>query len=868
MTEVSGSAFLFGERGGTDLGGSDAKSKERGIRFINSDGDSAFLPHLHSTELRTSENINCICIRDRIHIVAQCWNSRTLFRSKRNNARDLADFLEKRFGSKYMIWRFSGDDGISPVFKNVEVFDEPEFDIGLALATAKSVKTWLEMDSKNVAIVEKRGCESKMAFVIACILRYCCADESMASAVSAVSADSILSRPFKMATFLRFLGYFEALFHRGAPEEKHNQYSFYQIIVSNENEEPFNIGDGVALKIYYDGNTVLTIDRPSAIYQDEFYTIFFLDSIDIAGDVKMVLVKRDKAEKKLLEVAFNTFFIKEEMVRFHAGEIDVNHLVITSRVMVDLAMRSKGCTVKLPYTIEDNLMENFKILGDHAFRKEDAEALKKLVERGFNRIVSKFCLQVGMNVAETEDFIQMFSLKGNRNLLMAPKRPILDNIIRVAKVDVLEKPRCAFDVPPCDGETDKLDFAALEYALLSLDYHMETLNLLTENIDEKENACYRPKTAGAKLPPKRKAKVVHETPHAFVRRPLHFVSLSTPDVSVFGDMENLEVAFDAAKFEEWFCESESKKEVKEAADKPEGVLDARRFFLAQLSMKNLEKRKISLDALDESLVLRHKSFQNEDLLNIKRLFLDDKEQAGVARCGIDGLNSTERQMALLSTHTELRRCVDVLLFERSFFEEPQLISQLLHKFETTLSALVDNNAIKVVLKHVLEMVNAITFKYTVNKKKLRSFRMGCLKQLQEYKGKGSDQNLFSFLVDALAKNNPRVVGELRALDAIDAIKDEDLKSLRVRINKYVFDHGVCVAMLREMEGMDSLKEYLCQMLGYAYRFLRDLKDQYRRVMVLSQNVQRRFCDGDEESINTMLRDFSDFMSDLRKALDR
>lgn len=856
--------LLFSQKGTVN-----AKSRSGGIDFVGNkvyeETNEIIEAHSENMLREVAEDVNCVLVRDRIYVVAQCWNNRTLFRSKRNNARELARFLHDKFGEKYMIWRFVKEDGISSVFKNVQVFVEPDYSLSLALSVAKTTRTWLEMDRRHVAIIEKRGCDRKMAFVLTCIIKYCHPEESILDISESLLLRGAFSRSFSTGSCFRFLKSFEALFGTAAATKKHSTHVLHQVIISREKEEFLDIDSNVALKICLDGNKVISIEGPTSVYQDEFYLIFFIRDVEIAGDVKLVLLSKKRAVKKIFEAYFNTFFISEDVIRLRTKDIEINSMAYTNDIMVDVVLRKDKASINMPYSVAENILECFKLLGDHCFGRENTGDLKKLVEKGYNKTISRFCLQLGMSVGDVEGFIREFSERGNKNLLISPRKSVHDRVVRVVKEDVCAKIESE---PQTDThyKEPEVDHSKMRYFASNAKYNLETLEPLDESSDLKHVNARKPSNV-PRPPPKRKIKIEHKKPALIAKRPLHFISLSTPNISIFNDLENLEVNFDVEKFESWFCEPESKKNADAMQKQQVGVLDSRRIFLAQIGLKALEKKGIKPDQLSLILDFKHQSLETEDLLNIKQLFLKEGEESAILQADIGELSQIERYMVLVSRNTSLKRGVQILLFERLFSGEPLLISGTLTKIEAVLANLVESNAVKLVLKHVLEIVNAVNYKYTTTKKKTKSFRLSCLKQLWDYKGKHSDQTLFRFLVESLASNKAQLTRELEVFDTIDAVKDEDLGSLKCRINEFLQNHKSCVEMLKEMEGMNELKTYLCKVLGYSFEFLRALKEQYVRVDCLSRVVQEKFCDVDDMSLNGVLRDFSDFFASLKKALN-
>eukprot|EP00866_Antonospora_locustae_P002565 jgi/Antlo1/2565/676 len=851
-------------------GRGNTKSRVRGVDFVGNkvhEETNEIIDAHSDTMLReVTEDVNCVSVRDRIYLVAQCWNNRTLFRSKRNNARELARFLHDKFGEKYMVWRFVKEDGISSAFRNVQVFLEPDFSLNLALSVAKTTKTWLEMDKRHVAVIEKRGCDSKMAFVLTCIIKYCHSQESIFNIYESLLLKGAFSKSFSTGSCLQFLKSFETLFRTSAATtKKYNIHILHQIIISREKEELLDIGCNMVLKICLDGNKVINIEDPKSIYQDEFYLIFFIRDLEIVGDVKLVLLSKKRAVKKIFEAYFNTFFINEEVIRLRTKEIEVNSMAYADDIMVDIVLRKDKESTNMPYSVTENILEGFKLLGDHYFGRETPCDLKKLVEKGYNKTISRFCLQLGMSVYDVERFIKEFSERGNKNLLISPRKSVHDRVVRITKENVCERTERESQTEVSYKETE-VDHSKMRYFASNAEYNLETLEPLDENSDSKHINARKPSNV-LRPPPKRKTKIEHKKPALIAKRPLHFISLSTPNISIFNDLENLEVNFDVEKFESWFCEPESKKNTDSMQKHHTGVLDSRRVFLVQIGLKALEKKGIKPDHLNSVLNFKHQSLEIEDLLNIKQLFLKEGEESAILQADIGELTQIERYMVLVSRNTSLKRGVQILLFERLFSGEPLLISETIKKIEYVLANLVESNAVKLILKHVLEIVNAVNYKYTTTKKKTKSFRLSCLKQLWDYRGKNNNQTLFRFLVESLANNKSQLTKELVVFDMIEAVKDEDLGNLKCRINEFLRNHKSCVEMLKEMDDMDELKAYLSKVLGYSFEFLKSLKELYMKVDRLSYVVQEKFCDVDDMSLNGVLRDFSDFFASLKKALN-
>lgn len=805
-----------------------------------------FLLHLCNplSMLKVQNESLCIKIANRIYLTEGFSNE-----NERVAKEDkMIEYFDKKF-KRYVVYIFTRQE--KSKYKNVQFFPEPEINFNLIILLCKSIYGWLT-DDDCVVIIERSGQLINFYFILLCVINFIEPNDKWLN---------VLVDKFKIPGIKGILNRHLVNFNRilsDKLETKKNQLLFYQFIFSTKVGKLDSFcKSNFKLKIANNKNVHEFYSEMEPNYKDDFYLIFFLNELPIIGDVKLLLYVKDCV---ILEMNFNTFFYEMGIFRCEESEIEYLKKDKNVQIWVDMAFKeNKTVKHKMPYFIQTNYIESLQIICDHFKRNVNINELNELSEK-YNKTFAKFILLQKISLVNLEEYVESVSKKIERNILMNPM--YIKNKIPYIEKDPIEQLKNSLEILEVKNKEEVEDISKLQYFNSNEEYHNETLEILPEvKYEEETNKLKLPH----KRPPSAVKKKESEVPTLFARRPLHLTCMKSSS-SIFNDLSELNVKYDIDKFEEWFCDPVLKKEEKFHIKEKISLIDRNTFFLAQLAVKNLEKKQINYLEIESVLLNNFMKLELEDLNNIKRLFLKENDLINLPEYSLDEIDLLEREMINLSKNTFLRDVLFILLFDKKLTDELLIHKKLLQTYFISFSNLLENKTLKQILKLTLELSNALNFKYTLNKKKVISFRMSSLKSLQSYKGKSNDQNLLLFLVDQLIYKKEEVIKELNKFNDIQTLIEVDLKEIRERINDLTRDHKESVDKLNKMENDYSIYKYLSKVLGYGYKSLKEISEQFIKVELLSIKVTGKFCDTKDENINLVLKDLNIFFKEVKNEL--
>lgn len=765
-------------------------------------------------------------------------------------------YFEIKFKS-FVVYKFGKEE--RSYFKKVQFFSEPELTLDYVILVCKSVKGWIEMNPECVFIFEKADNQFNFTFLISCIVKMLNPLENLTNITKKFDTNStnfILKRHLK--NFIDILD-------NKLPAKK-QQLLFYQLIFAAKtgNLESFSKEDFV-LKIISEEKIYEFFSNKEPNYKDEFYLIFFLKEIPIKGEVKIILLSENK---KIFELNFNSFFYESGILRLREEEIDFINSQKDASIWLDLAFKeNKLMSLHVPYNLNFNTIENLQIICDYFNRSVNLEDLKELMKQ-YNKIFAKFVLLQENSLVNSKKFIETL-----------PAR--LDNKFKLPRMNSsqskqpnnfsfenkkIENIKNSLEILTINPRNDEKDIYEINYLDDEDDYHNETLEILTNTHFEEENI--NPKISVKRAPPLQKKKQ-EEIPTVFARKPLHLTGMVSRD-SIFNDLANLQVNYDVNKFEEWFCEPVFKKEEAPPPKENNSVLDQSKVFLAQLAVKNLEKSGLKIKYTDFEYILLNKFdfLRIEDLKNMQKLFLKEEEILKLQNYSLEKIDPLEKQIIKYSKNSLLKNVLFILLFDKKISEEFYILKKVLNSYKINFKNLLENEGLKLILKLALELSNAVNYKYTLNKKRVMTFRMSSLKSLQNYKGKTKDQNLLTFLVNQLKNKKEKLIQEINLLSEIQSLKEINLEEIKERINEFIIEHRECTKKINFIEENLEIKKHLKRMLSRAYKFLKGISDDFTQVGILTHKVRNKFCDYKEESIKSVISDLCVFFRDLKNELEK
>ncbi|KAM0686786.1 hypothetical protein COBT_001985 [Conglomerata obtusa] len=821
-------------------------------------------------------NVDITQLHEKLYIVGQCWKNRTEIFSERNNIYELYNHLDNLFPSRYLIWRFDQKDE-EKVFANVVLNRLPEYSIKMALNVSKGVKAWFHLNRDNVCVIECKGNLQKFIFIVACVLRYNGLADSSVDGYRLIAGKRYKNRKCESNHLLRYLSYLDKILDR---ENLHfcNALRLKQIIITKVPQMSEN-GCMPIFKIFKEQEELDATASKSLM--DENYIITEFDKIQLKGDVKIMLYHQDNHNKHLIfELGFNTVFMKQGLYRFTVEDIyfPFSEAVIERKIgkefLVDVALIDSEISEKIIYNIECNHIDNLRILSRHLNNVADQFNLRTLIKLGYNRIYARVLLQLGCNNQEIKDKLEIlnrteFGLvkRGSSIAKEADKKIIFQ--------DYKEAKTIADTRKICEQAYLKKPFHKIEYNS-NVDLTTSEIDLIPESFIHKNNEKKITKGPPTKFfkkssLPKNDTKDQKETnTNIVVKYPLHWQPLNMINNTIFNDLENIEINFDKEKFEEWFCEPATFKKTQKVERKQTILNDEKRIFLVSIALKTLEKRKLDTEDLQQLIYENFYILDYEDLQNIMRVLPTktevDKYNAYIksGKCNLENLNEVEQFLFTHTDYVDLKKIVEILIFERKFTEEFIIIEKEIKDFKNLFDAIFNSNNLRIILKSVLILGNLINFRYSKNrfKKKAVGFKIMSLHSFLSYKSLKKENSIISYLYLTLKQQKSSIFDIFKEFSLLNRLKNEDMIQIKDKINKMILQFRECKFQFNFLDEEEEVIQQMNRFLGFVFEKLKTLSDQYKEIVFLSSVIKRKFGENEKESISSILTALSDFLSRL------
>ncbi|KAF7683995.1 Formin-like protein 12 [Astathelohania contejeani] len=826
--------------------------------------DANEIPAINFLTAECSSNINecpfdITKITDRLFVSGQCWNNRTEKFSGRNNINEFNEYLKKRFNSKFMVWCFDTNEHSG--FQNAAVFKKPGYFISEILAICKSVQGWLQLNEKNVVIIESRGSKYKFALLICCILKYCSYTKSMEDAMALYSKKRNIY--LKNNTMERYCNYFETF--QMQSETKYPHLLLHQIIVITN---PMVNGKcNPSIKIFQDEKLIYTLDEEDIMIRDENYIIANFPDIPVQGDLQICLFHNTgDLSFMIFELTLNTFAYDHGLFRFLVDDVDhtlSDKISFHEDFSVDVVLcGNEECDIKIPYVFITSFIANLKVLSEHIIGNYNKEQFKILVDDGYNRICSKVFLQLGYSVEEAKSEIKAIS-----SLLVAETKKN-QNVLKDKILKIIEKPEFKKEKKYM---LTRIPIKEQNLSKFTIDETLEIRDI--EYIpDSFESIKIEKEKTKMKLPPKRNANAEFKKldGNLVIRKPLHWIALNTTKESIFEELETIQIKIDYKKFEEWFCEPRKTIANNKIIEKDKSLIcDDRRIFLVSMAIKTLETRNLNLENIISIIYTKHEELSNEDLLNIFKILPTEPEMAvfNAFKGDIQTLNIIEQYMIQLGSHQELKYVLDILIFERHFYEESLLLNKLLDDLKAEFNNILENNNLRIIIKTILELGNAINYKYSFkSKKKTMGFKLSSLYLLHIYRGNSKDQSLFNFFMFTLQRNKPETLSIFKELSNIHTIKNLDLVHIKDQCNKLITGYKKSIEHIKYIDSGTAIYWKLRKFIFYSYEYLAMLASKYRETYVFASILKRKFGEDENGSINEILNNLSSLLNKMEESM--
>lgn len=807
--------------------------------------------------------LNVWRINHRMLMFGQCWNNSTENMSKRNNTGELMSFLDNNYVGRYMVWCFTDN------FKekhNVQRIPLVDFDLGLAHRISCSVKCWLDISPNNVAVFEiKNGEEDKIRFLVSCVLRYCGFVDGIG-----VSNEHIMERIFDppahgISVVRRYIRYFD-LATDFKPEERRHPIALKQLIMTTVPHAAVG-GFLVGMKVMRRGEELLKIreDSDQRVYRDEHYVVFSDMDCALSDDVQiLVYYDRGGKEEYVTRLRINSSFYEQGLYRFALDDVErllPRHEYYHRDFSIDLViLECSGAPVKQLHLHKKDPVQGLRVLVEGFSRELNREIYERLVEGGGNEMIAKFCSFMEYDTETADEVIRSLETQGIKNTSVEA-RPLsatnisFNNRTEQSEERTMEDPT---DVQP-NAEPETMVGRGALYSKSCME-----IRQLTPIREDPVASDIRKVSVKRMVPRKKEAPKDSELPRIVVRKPLHWAPLMHTGDTIFDEMAEVDAEIDYGKFEEMFCEPLAREESHiYRRDRSKGVIASGRLFLVSLSLKHLELKNITPENICSLVRSPDSPLGLQDLLNVDRVYPNHEETMGLTTTAPEALGSIERTMLAYSRLADVRKVVEILIFERRFFDEIFLIENVLRNISKLYTSILGSSSLRTVLKVVLEIGNAVNFRYSTNRRKARGFRLSSLYVFNSYRGK-NDTSLFPFLLHTLEANNVVVEDLFRELAPIHGLKNEELSKICEKINFFIETYTEKVDLLNSLG--DDVKDEYIGFLGFACSKLGEVSNMFRECRLHAGLVRRRFGEDENKSPNEVLVVLSDFLYNMEQSL--
>lgn len=797
----------------------------------------------------TSEKlVNVWKINESVVVIGETSNSMTEHFAKKSNIDHTVGHLDELYGDKYVVYTFRRSS-IPKSFRRSILYDEIGFSVDLALEIAQTCKFFLNNRKGCVLAIEMRsGSESIVLFLVSCILSYCKFYWSSETALNALSSSNPLGYVFpNSGTVLRYVRYFDQANSLRStarfPQMVLNQAIVTTIptILSSENFRPV-----LYIKSKH-GESVFSLEK---CYRDDDFLIFSNLDAEISDDAKISLYfEQEKKQYHVLDLSFNTMFYQQGLYRFGRSEIETSlpqdsiYRFFKEDFYIDIVLienRDRMTRGSLPRI---GIMETMRTVTEHFFSDYDESRVSALIARGYSDTLSTFCAQMHLSESDSERLCRMLIETGHKVLLSRPH----------AEVIVDDGPEMVQSKEPQPSSV------AVDYSMLYAgidDLEAGDLCLL-EDPPIRRGAMGRRRSI---LFSKRSEDLVAQE-GICARRPLHWATIRHVEGTFFSEMADTDSVIDYELFERLFCDSGSEALEVETGLGRESPIDPRRLFLASLAIKSLELNRITPENLGEILRNRPHSLSYEDLSNIARALPENEDEAGaLSTCPRDELGPTEAAMAKLSEIPEVASVVEILRFERSFFEEMDVQQRVIEETSSLLSRILGCWDFKRTLKMVLDIGNTINCRYGKSRKLSEGFRIESLSLLTSYRGKDG-KLLIEFVLRTMEQNGTDSAGLEEWLKGVHSAKNEDIQAVRAKINELVSKYKEVSGMCNSLECYDT--ERYRKFAAYVYRRLSAVSAEYRECVEKCRILKAKLGEEEKTPIAHIFALISDFLLAVR-----
>jgi Formin Homology 2 Domain/C2 domain of PTEN tumour-suppressor protein len=811
-----------------------------------------------------SEKLNIWKLNDKISILGQCSPNKTDRYSKKNNIDEIDRYLESKHSNHYLVYSFS-KNSLTGKYRRALIYEDLEFSLKECLEIVKTAKLWLEMKESNKIFIEMRsGKEDVILFLASALLCHLKYHSLAADAWKKLLSSNILGFPFPYKeTALRYARYFDKM-QSFNENTKFEEIILHQIIITT-------IPDILGTQEF---NPILLIStngkkfeiKGEKCYKDDNFIIFSALNITITNDSKISIYLDHKGlNHHIFDLNLNVFFHNQGLLRFSRSEIETTlpaesiYKYFKEDFYIDVVLiENKENILKNPFSQAQNIIQDLKSISDHMYNEFSDELYARLMNLGFNRIASKFCAQMNFSKEEAESVMRSFEQKGFKNIVCSANTV---HTLDTPEPQNTDLPKNVEMKRPFENKAERQKDIYNKIQNLEI----SDIAFISDNIIQHQSKCVQTKSPSQRGFSKKKViEENHENCLMTARRPLHWVPLTEIEETIFNEMKGINPEIDYEKFEELFCES-FKMEIKKVEESREkGVLkDSKRLFLVSLSVKHLEIRGIDCHTFEDIIINHPENLSVQDLLNVERALPLPFEEELLKKAKAEELSGTEKAMLYFSKPKDIYKILQILIFERNFFDEIHLQDEILSQMLDAFNRILDSNNLRIILKTVLDIGNAVNFKYSTRKRKADGYKLESLYIFNSYKGK-ENVSLFSFLIDTLDKSQTGIYSIFEELNIIHKLRNEDLIKIKEQINNHIKAYKDKLELFKTLELAE--KDRFSKFFGYVCRILSDISKKYREVMFYSSLVKRKFGEDESKGVNSILVTLSDFLEKLKNEI--
>ncbi|KAF9765059.1 Formin-like protein 3 [Nosema granulosis] len=794
--------------------------------------------------------INIWEVTQRIFVVGQIWKSGTEWLSHKNNLDEAKSYLDDLFKSKYIV--LSKDNELN-VFERVLQCSDLWYDLDYINKVCIAIKAWMDLSEENVVVIEiNYNFVTLFAILLDALLIYCGYENSIVENIF-IKNDILRSKTNNLNTIFRYKKYYTELIHTRKTEVK-NVLLLHQIIISNyhhfDNIKHFR----VQLKVFQKNKNVCTVhdvDDIEVVYKDDFYIIFTNMDIEASGDTTLCLYfVSDTVEKEIFKFVFNGLCHDQGLYRFKKDDILSKYKYKFSddfKLDIVFLESEKYFTTKKTLR-EDDLIQGIRHLTEFTKETMDENVFDRYNLQGYNRIISKFIAQMQYTEAKVKDLITFLTSKGYTNLICQSK-PLTVSQIKFKNDSKIETPQESKE--PIYPLKESIDRQCIYRSIKGKEIRR------LEPINENMRAEKIVKKQQKKMPIRKKPQAMEglTVPELVSLKPLHWTPLIAHGDTVFKDLKKLEIKYDLKKFEKYFCvknlkSSDSKSELKEHYH----IIDPKRLFLVSLALNHLNKKGINPQNVYDLLKNKPNDIIMQDLLNIERVFPTYEEAYLLASSESEKLTAEEKAMLSFSRLAEVKKIVEIMIFERRFFDEIFLIDDILERYIYTLDRIVESKELKILLKMLLDIGNIINFDYSLRRRKSVGFRLSSIYLFMDYKGR-DDFQLLQYIAECIQE--PDFLSNLkRDFKYLEMLRKESFPKIKEKINLFI---ELCSSKLDVYYSLEHDKDDFTNLFVFSSEKLDFSKMKYQKCQQKIEDVMSMFGESEKRTISDLLQNINDLL---------